>query len=229
MKTKIVLAISIVSLFASTSFSQFISGFGIKGGITLSNQIYDYKRFDYNPETKYLLGFNGSLFAEFLNSRNINLVLESGFEQRGYIYVSKSYDEFGNPLPYMNIYERTNYLTSGLLLKLKVTGNKISPYIILGPKLDILLGYSVKPENESTTLIGFDFPLEEFKKINYSLNIGAGMEFNKLFPFRTFIELNYSPPVNSSYNGPGLLVKEHYFNVKLGINFNKVKTPKKKS
>lgn len=228
MKT-INLAVTLI-IFALTinTYSQFLSGFGLKGGATFSNQSYEYKQFDYKPETKYLLGFNGSLFAEFLNNRNINIVLESGYEQRGYTYVSKPYDEFGNPLPDMDIYERTNYFTTGMMLKLKVPANKVTPYLLIGPKLDILLSYSVKPEDENTTLIGFDEPLKQFKKENYSLNLGAGIEFNQLFPFKTFIEINYSPPVNSSYNGPGLIVKEHYFNVKAGINFIKEKPRMKK-
>ena len=130
-------------------------------------------------------------------------------------------NEFGDPLQDNKVYERTNYFTSGLLLKIKAPGNKISPYLIIGPKLDFFLGYSVKPEDESTTLYGFDYPLDEFKKINYSLNLGAGMEFSKLFPFKTFVELNYSPPINTSFNSEWLEVKEYYFNVKIGINFIK--------
>lgn len=222
---KFVLPILIFTL-AINTYAQFITGFGLKGGATLSNQNYEYKNFDFEPETKYLLGFNSSLFVEFLNSRNFNLVLESGIEQRGYTYVSKPYDEFGNPLPDMNIYERTFYYTTGILFKIKIPANKITPYLLIGPKLDILLSYSVKPEDDRTTLYGFDFPLDQFKKENYSLNFGGGIEFNQLFPFKTFIELNYSPPLNSSYNGPGLNVKEHYFNIKAGINFIKNKQRK---
>ncbi len=226
MKIKFLAVLSLVCLSYNISYSQFLSGLGIKAGSTFSNQKYDYKKFDYKPETKYLFGFNGSLYAEFLQNKNFNVILESGFEQRGYTLVTKPTDEFGNPLPDMNVYERTNYFTSGLLLKIKAPGSKISPYIILGPKLDVLLGYSIKPEDESTTLYGFDYPVNEFKKINYSLNLGAGIEFNKLLPFKTFVELNYSPPLNTSYNSEWLEVKEHYFNVKLGINFIKDKPVK---
>jgi hypothetical protein len=155
-------------------------------------------------------------------------VLETGFEQRGYTYVSKPTDEFGNPLPDMDIYERTSYFTSGILIKIKTQINNVTPYLLIGPKLDILLGYSVKSEDENTTLFGFEEPLDQFKKINYSLNLGAGIEFNHLFPYKTFIEINYSPPINSSYNGPFLMVKEHYFNIKAGINFIKEKPQMKK-
>lgn len=214
-------------LFSISSNAQFLTGFGLKAGSTLSNQNYEFKKFDYDPETKYLLGFNSSLFAEFLNNGNFNIVLESGFEQRGYTYVSKSYDEFGNPLREMDIYERTSYFTTGLLIKIKIPSKKLTPYLLIGPKLDILLGYSVKPEDENTTLIGFDEPLNQFKNENYSLYLGAGIEFNQLFPFKTFLELSFSPPVNSSYNGPGLIVKEYYFSLKAGINFIKQKNEKK--
>lgn len=228
MKIKFLSVLSVLFMFQIITYSQFFSGFGIKGGVTLSNQKHEYKQFDYKPETKYILGFNGSLFAEFLNNRNFNIVLESGYEQRGYTYVSKSYDEFGNPLPDMDIYERTNYFTTGMLIKLKVPSNKVTPYLLIGPKLDVLLDYSVKAEDESLIVTDYEWLLKQFKKINYSLNLGAGIEFNKLLPFKTFIELNYSPPVNLSYNGPGLIVKEHYFNIKAGINFIKEKPRMKK-
>lgn len=223
MKTKILILAFILIMFTINSYSQFVSGFGIKGGITLSNQLYEYKKYTFEPETKYLLGFNASMFAELLKNKYINLVLESGYEQRGYTYVSKPFDEFGNPLPDMNIYGRTSYFTTGLLMKIKIQENNITPYILIGPKFDFLLDYSVKPEDENVSLVGFNEPLKQFKKENYSLNFGAGIEFNRLFPFKTFIEFNYSPPVNTSYNGPGLLVKEHYFNIKAGINFIKDK------
>ncbi len=226
MKIKFLSVLSVLFMFQIISYSQFFSGFGIKGGVTLSNQKHEYKKFDYKPGLKYIVGFNGSLFAEFLRSNHFSAVIESGFEQRGYTLVYTTTNEFGVPLQDNKVFERTNYITTGLLLKIKAPSNKISPYLIIGPKLDFFLGYSVKPEDESTTLYGFDYPLDEFKKVNYSLNLGAGMEFSKLFPFKTFVELNYSPPINTSFNSEWLEVKEHYFNVKIGINFIKDRSVK---
>ena len=59
--------------------------------------------------------------------------------------------------------------------------------------------------------------------MNYSVSLGAGIEFNKLFPYKTLIEFSYLPPINTSIGAAGFNVKEYSYNLKLGIYFNKDK------
>ena len=48
MKIKFLTVFSVLILLQLISYSQYISGFGIKGGVTLSDQKHEYKKFDYN-------------------------------------------------------------------------------------------------------------------------------------------------------------------------------------
>jgi len=222
----LIVTLALFSLFASASYSQFLTGFGIKAGATFSNQDHKYKPDDFNFETKNILGFNGSVYAELLKNNFFNLVVDAGYEQRGYTSEVAKTDEFGNEIGRYNVNNKTNYITMGLLGKVKFKTKTVTPYVIIGPKVDFYLGYSINATEERSPeeISDYDPVLEQFKKINYSINLGAGLEFEKLLPFKTLVEFNYSPPINTSFNSAGLEIKEHYFNIKLGINFIKEKT-----
>lgn len=211
--------------------SQFITGFGVKGGATFGMQQIEFKQGGLANKYKPNIGFNSGLYAEMLNNKIINIILESGYEQRGHIIELIRTDEFGTEIGTDDFKYKTHYITIGALGKIKYETKRVSPYLIIGPRLDIYLGYKVTypydifpgDHDEFTSYIH-----ENTKKINYSLNLGAGLQFEKLLPFKTLVEFNYSPPINSSHNSRGWLVKDHYFNIKLGINFIKEKTKKTK-
>lgn len=212
--------------------SQFITGFGVKGGTTFGMQQMEFKPgVDYKQRP--IIGFNAGLFAEMLSSNTLNLVLESGYEQRGHIQEFIKSDEFGTEIGTFDFRYRTHYVTIGALGKIKYETKSVSPYLIIGPRLDLYLGYnvtfrdiSIPPEHEEAFTRSEVH--EKTKSVNYSLNLGAGLQFEKLLPFKALVEFNYSPPINSSLNNQAWLVKDHYFNIKLGINFIKEKAKKTK-
>jgi hypothetical protein len=211
--------------------SQFLTGFGVKGGATFGDQNVKLKLFDFDYETKLILGFNAGLFAEMLNNKTFNLVLESGYEQRGHTIEMIRTDEFGTEIGRDDFKYRTHYITIGALGKIKYETKSVSPYLIIGPRLDVYLGYKVTYPDDLFLGIDDEFKSEiheNTKELNYSLNLGAGLQFEKLLPFKTLVEFNYSPAINSSYNSRGAIVKDHYFNIKLGINFIKEKSKKSK-
>ncbi|MFI5211584.1 MAG: outer membrane beta-barrel protein [Ignavibacteria bacterium] len=231
MKNTIAAVIFIIMSLPVISYSQFLTGFGIKGGATLSEQkIYlaDGSTF---YDTKPILGYNASIYAEIINNKAFSLVIEPGYEQRGHSIEFIRTDEFGNELGIDDWFFRTYYITIGALAKIRYSAKSVSPYLIIGPRLDLYLGYNISASNEEfyPWINEMKSPVhEDTKKTNYSLNFGAGMQFEKLFPFITFLEFNYSPAINSSYNNSFIKVKDNYYNLKLGINFIKKKTKSKK-
>jgi hypothetical protein len=224
---KLIAALTLaLSALTFQSYSQFITGLGIKGGVTFSNLDFNYKNPNLAFENKNHTGFNGSAFVELIDNKTFNFAFDAGYEQRGYRYEIIRTDEFGNQIGIYDVTNNIHYLKTGFNGKFKYKTKSVSPYIILGPSIDFYLGYNETAGSESGLPEGTEFEnsvLEQFKKINYSLNFGAGLEFEKLLPFKTLVEFNYSPPVNTAYNGPYVAVKEHYFNIKLGINFIKEK------
>lgn len=215
MKTLIAACIIILSSF-QINYSQFISNIGVKAGATFSNQ-------DFRDSSGYMfwendnnIGFNGSVFMEFLSTKNFNMVLDAGFERRGYAFEVVRTDEFGNEIGRYNVHNNTHYASIALLGKIKFPGNKISSYYIAGPRFDAYLGYNIASEDDSWNAVEND-ALEDFKKYNYGITIGAGLELSFVKRFRPFIEANYSPKIAESYNHRGFNIKEHYFNIKAGI------------
>lgn len=218
-----------VMLFSYVSYSQFLTGFGIKGGVTLAEQDFDYSNNDLYFDPKPIIGFNASVFAEVINDKHFSLLADLGYEQRGNSFEIIRSDEFGNEIGRYDQFNRTHYISIGALARIRHQGKSITPYFLLGPRLDLYLGYNISYSDN------YDYPenlvggggenklYEDTKNINYSVNFGAGLQFEKLLPFPTMIELNYAPLINSSYNNSLVIVKDQYVNLKLGISFIKKK------
>jgi hypothetical protein len=233
MKNKITSTVLFVLLITSVSHSQFLSGFGAKLGLTLANQKFDYTVNSVKYDSKPILGYNTSVFVEMLNTKLFSLVVDPGYEQRGHGVEMIKTDEFGNKTGTYDLYIRTDYITIGALGKIIYETKSVSPYLIIGPKLDLYLGYKTSYSQSEYGLGSPDelqsIPHEDTKDINYSINLGAGLQFEKLLPYIAMLEFNYSPAINSSYNSSFVVIKDSYFNMKLGINFikKKTKSPKK--
>ena len=95
MKKIFFLVLSILLVYTQLTSAQLLTGFGIKGGMTFSNQKHDFSN-GLDFENNFIHGFSGSIFGEFLNYNNFNLILETGYEQRGYGMPLIRTDEFGN-------------------------------------------------------------------------------------------------------------------------------------
>jgi len=227
MKKIIFLVLSTLFLFPHLTTAQYISGFGVKAGATLSNQKYDYS-LNIDLDTKLKPGFNASLFAEFLDHRNFNLILESGYDQRGFIHSVTRTDEFGNIIGESDYKYRTDYIFASFGAKLKYKSRLLTPYLLLQPRLNFYLGYGAKyPDDTPEQIKNLGNPaLEDFKKTMFDIGFGAGVEFNRLLPYKVFIEANYNPGLINSFGNSFVKVKEYSFNFKAGINFIKEKQKK---
>lgn len=228
MKKLIISAALTLLIFSYNTSSQFLTGFGLKAGATFGMQKFEYT-FPVDIKTYPILGYNAGLYCEMLNNKLFNIVVDAGYEQRGHSTEMIKTDEFGNEIGTVDFFSRTHYATIGLLGKIKYETSTVSPYLLIGPRLDLYMGYKLSAsdkeisdllESQKSTMY------EDTKKQNYSINFGAGLQFEKLLPFKTLIEFNYSPALNSSYHGEFVTVKDHYFNIKLGVNFIKSKTKK---
>ena len=136
------LAASLVLLFsASLIHSQVFTGFGIKGGPLLANTKFNYKTSEFDLETKNLLGFSAAAYGELKLADNINLVIDGGYEQRGYTFEIIRTDEFGTEIGRHDVRNRTNYISAGVTGKFLYKGRSTTPYLLAGLKSDFHLGY----------------------------------------------------------------------------------------
>jgi hypothetical protein len=224
MKKMTFLILCVLFIYPQNTSSQFLTGFGIKAGLTFSNENFSYTISHPEEEHKLITGFNTSLYAEFLNQKYISLMAETGYDQRGYVWAAYPVNEFGIPIGEVDHGFRTHYIFVSFGPKLKYTGKNVTPYISILPRVSFYMGNKmIYPEN--VTLIGYGH-LDDYKKVMFDIGIGGGVEFSKLLPFKVFIEGSYYHGIITSYSNSYLNIKESSFNIKLGINF--IKDKKKK-
>lgn len=214
------LLLCVLFIYPHNTSSQFLTGLGVKGGLTFSNQNFVYNISFPEDEHKLITGFNVGIFAELFTNKYLVLNFETGYDQRGYVWVAHPYNEFGDPLGEVDHGFRTKYIFAELGPKFKLPGKLVTPYISMMPRVSFYLGNKlIYPEN-TTVVPNY---LDDFKKVLFDIGLGGGIEFNKLLPFKVFIEGNYFHGIITSYSNSYLSIKENSFNLKLGINFIKDK------
>ncbi len=123
---------------------------------------------------KNVIGFDASLGIEYLNFKYFNLSSGLGFIQKGgkdSIMVTGVLGEDGSMAEFKIM---LNYLTINTVVKLKVPiKNFITPYIIIGPRLDYLISY----KEDLIFIKQFD-EIGKVNKFIYGFITGAGININ---------------------------------------------------
>ncbi len=215
---KIITLLTIAALFTChlQTSAQLLTGFGIKQGVTFSNQTFNYPDGS-KTSTDYVQGFNVSIFAEGLKNNLFNIYAETGYDQRGYSFTIVKYPGLISPAGEYRY--KTHYIFLTLGAKLKHEGKYFTPYALLQPRFNVYLDYTemIPKGNEDEV----NYELRSFRNFVFDAGIGAGVEFNRLLPFKIFLEGNYFPALMASYSRSYVYVYEHSFNIKVGMNFIK--------
>jgi hypothetical protein len=182
--------------------AQLLRGAGIKAGLTIANQEWDYPSVNVDPDSR--AGFNLGVFAEFLDMPVISAVGEINYVQKGLSNLETLIAEeaLGGDI-------RLNYLNFTALGKLRVDFLAFSPYFVAGPKLDIEL---------SRSAIANSFIVSNFSKERLGFKIGIGTELHT--PSLSFlIEILYDSDFNELYNNNSLTVDTRSYDLRVGIMF----------
>ena len=149
-------------------------------------------------------------FIELFNYSNFNLLIESHYVQKGMIFEAGITDVNGNNIGKIVYNNRVDYLSFPVLGKLSYKFNNSSYYILIGPRIDMLLGYD--SEN-------YDSVYDEFKSIDLGGTLGFGYEFSLISSKSFLFEIIYSPSFTNSYDTDLLTVKNNSFELLTGIKF----------
>ncbi|MCD4820410.1 MAG: PorT family protein [Candidatus Cloacimonetes bacterium] len=190
--------------------ARFINSFGVKGGLVVSNQDFDYKYV--NSDMQNLTRFDIGLFLELLRNSNLNILAEFHYVQKGMIYEINNYDDNGNYLGMLELKNHAEYITLQIFGKFAYNLKKSSPYIIMGPRIDFLTGYYC--ENNL-----FDSVYEDFKSFDFGATFGIGFEFRYYKSQAFLFEMRFSPSFTNSYETESLTVKNNSFEFLTGIKF----------
>lgn len=179
--------------------AQLINSVGITGGVSYGNQKFLFRDPTSISRKKYMLGYNGSIFAECFNNDFARWVTEIQYNQKGSVD-KQSTGNYSNKLHYLSW---NNYL------KLRYEMYSIIPYIMFGPRLE----YNLIQATSSPAITG------KFLPLHLSAAFGGGTEFVSFTNLKFFVEAFYNPDMMPAYIRPELHVKNKNFELRLGLKY----------
>jgi hypothetical protein len=199
---KKILIIFIIVLFAGVNHAQLLRGAGVKLGLTIASQEWDYAPVNIDPNNR--AGFNIGIFAEFFDMPIVSVIGEINYVQKGLTGLGGIiFDEtLGGDI-------RLNYLNFSVLGKLRIDYIAVSPYIVAGPKLDIEL---------SRDAIANSLIINNFSKERLGFKIGLGTEIH-LPAASLLVEVLYDTDFNQLYNQNNLSIDTKSYDLRIGLMF----------
>jgi hypothetical protein len=210
MKKVIFLILTFEIFVLQSGNAQLIKSYGFKVAFTSANQKFDYTYLT-NIETKSRVGFNVAIFAEWLNTPFISLVTQGEYTQRG---MGMEFNRTGNSPDIIGTsinYNRVDYLSIPVFVKLSLPVEPINPYLIVGPRIDFLLGYK---SDEGT----FNAVYDGFSKTMTGASFAVGLDLKTLLPLAILIEARYNVDFKDSYSTQYLTVRNNSFDIWIGID-----------
>lgn len=171
----------LVFFISQSTYSQIIDSFGLKIGYSYSNIDYKLNNLPFDFESDYKPGFVFSIYGKKTLSKNIEFISEIGYSQKGFREEFFRSDESGLIIGMTTFNNSFDYLTLQVYPRLIINLGLIEPYILAGPKLDILLSSD------------FEFHLfdhsEYMTKSQIGLVYGFGAKLEKMIHIPLLVEV----------------------------------------
>ncbi|MDP8269722.1 MAG: porin family protein [Candidatus Tenebribacter davisii] len=191
-------------------YSQLINSYGIKAGLSIANQDYDFTYID-GLMTNYRYGMDISPFVEIVINNRFNLLLEIHYIQKGTDVEIDVRDNIGQLID-TEVSIIVNYLEFDLFTKFEIGQSRVKPYIIGGSIIDIFIGY----KNEWNF---FDSYYDDFNPIDFGISIGLGTEYQLSKKITSLLEIRFSPSLTTSYKVDVIEISNLSFEILTGIKF----------
>ncbi|MCK4233540.1 PorT family protein [candidate division WOR-3 bacterium] len=176
-------------LFFSGIQAGFTVDWGIKAGICIADQDFDYT-YDIELDTKKRKGLDIGMYVDWVINSRLSLLTETHYIQKGMVDSIEQRDDQGNKIGVIWYSNRVDYLSIPILSRISFGTENINPYLIFGPRFDILIGNQSKP---------LESLYDEFKKFGIGGDFGIGIESDILKSVTVLIEFRYSPDLTDAY------------------------------
>lgn len=197
--------VALVSFPALEVQAQPLGNYGLKAGFTSSTVSTD--MFADGVERRE--GFAALAFAEWFEIPYFSVLSELGYVQRGHSETVEVRNAEGVSLGTEEISTRFDYLTVAALAKLQYSGASLEPYVIAGPRGDVLIGRS-----QSNLLV------KEYDGVALGGTAGAGVRVGKqLLPLQLMLEVRYNADITDSLSCCPREMRNQAFDILLGIGF----------
>jgi hypothetical protein len=193
---------------------QFIGSAGLKAGVSMANQSHRITPIDYTIKTDPVTGPGIAIFMEAFRGNHFSFQTDLSFVAKGSKTTTESVtvNHLENDRIIVNEGDpkvsRFYYLCLSPMARYRIDLKRITPYAILGPRVDFLLEYKTDS----------DYPLEEQNKVIPGLTGGLGAELN-LNGLGIFLEFQYQSDLMPVTGKDPLLINNNILLFTLGIRY----------
>ncbi len=136
-------------------------------------QSYDWKGTDlFDSERKFWMTGGVSLEVSVFGDSPLDLEIGAMYVQKGMQMEADAYDEFGTYVGKVTVDPNARYLSLPVLLRYRFGEGSISPYIVAGPTLEIMLS---KDAGED-----FEEVFDKMDTANMGIQVGVGVEMGNI-------------------------------------------------
>ncbi|MFA6979116.1 MAG: outer membrane beta-barrel protein [Ignavibacteriaceae bacterium] len=200
----------LVLVFSSSSFAQFLQGYGFKIGYVSSRQDYTFKIVDDLIEWKS--GFSVSVYADLFSFNNFSISPELKYIQKGWRgeFVSTGPE---SPEPIGKEYKdfHHNYLSIPISLKYSMDLIIGKTFIKIAPRYDIRLKSYDDFDSPSSTY-------KDFKNV-FGGTLSLGFMPKLDIGLNPFVEISYHLDFTNSFSIPNNSIKNRAIEISLGTEF----------
>lgn len=210
----IIISTAIILFCSFNAQAYSINGYGFKIGVVRSCQDFDYTTawFDDLDLYSYRTGFNFGVFIECFDFPTFSLLIEAHYIQKGMKIDEILCVTITGELDSIRTFDyRVDYLSIPILPKLIIKYKYISPYLIIGPRFDFLIGYKIEDVN--------DVVYKNLENFIFGGDIGAGIEISISNFLTSLLEFRYSLDFKNAYKTDLLKVKNKSYEILFGLKF----------
>jgi hypothetical protein len=200
----VVLPLVAVMLLCSVSAASL--HYGVKGGLSLATQDFDYSS-GWSFDVSYRSGLAAGVFVERGWGSGFGVLAEVLYVQKGMEFqVIVTDPDDPEATGTRTVAERLDYVSLSVLLKKKVDFEGWDAYGAAGPRFDFMLGYDAEG--------GFDSVYDDFSDFDVGADVAIGADIGRLL-----VEVRYSPTFTKSYQTDLLEVTNSGLEVLGGVRF----------
>jgi hypothetical protein len=200
---RVLLLVLVVFAAAPQVLSRSLS-YGIKGGLALSNQNFDYTAIG-DPDFDNYMGFEVGLFAELPLISKASAMAGLNYTQRG-LKVKALATGYAGRLYTVESRSHLDYLSLWAALKVHLALGSGRTYLLAGPRLDMKIG----SHGELSDLY------DDFSGSVFGGTIGLGQEYSAKV-VTLLLEITYSIDFSDAYESAELTVKNRSFGFLVGV------------
>ncbi len=187
--------------------AQFLRGFGIKMGTSVTSQNWEYRNFpvmDFADGSKMTI--SPGVFAEFFTDKNFSLLSEINYVQKG-ASEELQISTIENPLGTNETVKWNavlDYLNISLLGKFRIQTGSFQPYIVAGPYLDLEIDKTNELENFNTD------------PNKFGIKTGIGSEID-ILSIKLLLEIVYHIELDELYKTDILKITSSSYDIRIGV------------